>query len=324
MLTDLVVSARLELMGLHRRFALTPPRERPAKVYHAIRRKIQPWQHRGKRLVFLFRNLATGNRPLAIRVGDVSIRMIPAGGIAFNFWSKPHLERQKLSFILRFAVPGITFLDVGANAGLFSLAVANKLKDDPGAIYAFEPCEATFGLLQANRKLNSLARIQVFRLALSDFEDAGALEVNASLKGGLNTLGRASHFDSEIVAQQTVPVTTLDSFLFAQGIARVDLMKVDVEGAERLVFSGARNLLSQADAPLILYEGYSWCTAGFGYHPVEIMWQLEQFGFELFTIDQHTGQVRPRVSGDAYDAIMVAVKPAHAAYQQLLEGGNGR
>ena len=94
-----------------------------------------------------------------------------------------------------------------------------------------------------------------------------------------------------------------------------------MEGAELLVFRGGRKLLERPDAPLLLYEGYSWCTAGFHYHPVELMWQLERFGYELFVLDAESARVRRRTPGESYDAMVVAAKKSHPCYRELFPGG---
>ena len=94
-----------------------------------------------------------------------------------------------------------------------------------------------------------------------------------------------------MVGREAVQTITLDDFVARENISRVDVMKVDVEGAELLVFRGGRKLFEGPDAPLILYEGYSWCTSGFHYHPVELMWQLEELGYELFILDPKSGGV---------------------------------
>jgi FkbM family methyltransferase len=167
--------------------------------------------------------------------------------------------------------------------------------------------------------LNELAGVQTIRAALSDKTGEASLYVNAALKDALNCLEEPSHTDADVVRRELVQTITVDEFLANRNIARVDLMKVDVEGAELLVFRGARNLLERQDAPVILYEGYSWCTAGFHYHPVELMWQLEAFGFELFVLDQQSGRVRLRVPGESYEAMMVAAKPTHPKYSAIFQ-----
>ena len=158
-------------------------------------------------------------------------------------------------------------------------------------------------------------------MALCDRPGRASLRLNAGLKDGLNSLEDPSHPDAQVVGLVEVQTSSLDDFIRSQGFARVDVMKVDVEGAELLVFRGARELLSREDAPLILYEGYSWCTAGFHYHPVEIMWFLEECGYQLFVLDGASGRVRPRKPGESYDAMMVAVKPTHSCYADVLQEG---
>jgi hypothetical protein len=164
--------------------------------------------------------------------------------------------------------------------------------------------------------------VRAVQVALSDQTGEANLYVNAAWKDGLNSLEDPSHSDAEVVGREAVQTITLDDFVAREHIARVDVMKIDVEGAELLVFRGGRKLLERPDAPLILYEGYSWCTAGFHYHPVELMWQLEEFGYELFILDPESGAVRQRTAGESYDAMMVAVKKSHPRYSEIIPGGD--
>lgn len=270
---------------------------------------------------FSVRNLLTRGAEIKSIAGGVTFSLAPEGSTAFDFWSGLRFEWNELEFLLKMIWPGTTFVDIGANAGLFTLAAATKLRGSDSAIYAFEPCSGTFDILERNIRLNRLKDIHAFRLALSDRPGVASLWVNARLKDGLNSLKDPSHPDAQVVGRVEVQTASLDEFIQEKGITRVDVMKVDVEGAELLVFRGARKLLSREDAPLILYEGYSWCTAGFHYHPVEIMWLLEECGYELFVLDSASGRVRRRKPGENYDAMMVAVKPAHSRYANVLAEG---
>jgi hypothetical protein len=94
-------------------------------------------------------------------------------------------------------------------------------------------------------------------------------------------------------------------------------MKVDIEGAELMMFRGARELLVRADAPLILYEGFGFLTRGFGYHPVEILWFLESCGYSLYVLDSESGEVSELKPDYQYDSMVIAVKPGHAAFEDL-------
>jgi hypothetical protein len=101
---------------------------------------------------------------------------------------------------------------------------------------------------------------------------------------------------------------TLDHWLTEHAIDRVDLIKMDVEGAELNVLQGADALLGRADAPLILYESVLANTAGLAYHPVEIVWLLEGYGYSVSWLDR--GRVVPRPPGH-YEGDFVAWKPHH-------------
>lgn len=278
------------------------------------------WYRSGLACTFQVRNVLTRNAPLDVRVRDIEFQIAPEGAIAFHAWSKLRFEHTEIDFILRMLQPGITFFDAGANTGLFSLAAGKKLGGQPSAIYAFEPCPSTFAILKKNLLQNSLTNVHAISAALSDSTGEANLYVNAEWKDALNSLEYPNYTDAEIVGRERVRTITLDEFVEREGIARVDLLKVDVEGAERLVFRGGQKLLSRSDAPMILYEGYSWCTAGFHYHPVELMWQLEEFGYELFVLDSQAGCVRRRIPGESYDAMVVAAKPSHSRYGEIFVG----
>ena len=291
-------------------------------VLRKIRRRISGrlflWYREGLALAFKARNLATRNAAIKVSAGGVKFQIIPEGAIAFHTWSRLRFERAELEFILRVLQPGMTFFDVGANIGLFSLAAGEKLREYRSALYAFEPCALTYTNLKANLLKNKLTAVQAIHAALSDQTGEANLYINASLKDALNSLEDPSYSDAEVVGREVVQTITLDDFVVRENIARVDVMKVDVEGAELQVFRGGRKLLERPDAPLILYEGYSWCTAGFHYHPVELMWLLEEFGYELFILDPESGSVRQRKSGESYDAMVAAVKRSHPRYSEIF------
>jgi FkbM family methyltransferase len=273
---------------------------------------------------FRLRNILKRSAPIRVEAGAVSFRLMPQGAVAFDIWSGLRFERPELEFILTILEPGMTFFDIGANAGVFTVAAGKTLQETQTSIYAFEPCPATFAILEKNLLENGLTGVHAHGLAVSEQSGEASLYVNAAMKDGLNSLEDPSHGDAEVVGTVAVRVTTLDEFAAGHDISGVDVMKVDVEGAELLVFRGARGLLTREDAPLILYEGYSWCAAGFHYHPVEIMWLLEAFGYEIFVLDTVSGRVRPRRPGESYDQMVVAVKPTHRRYAAIAADGAKR
>ena len=207
------------------------------------------------------------------------------------------------------------FLDIGANVGIFSL-LASKVSPSAN-ILAFEPTATTFELLSRNIQLNDARNVTPLHLALGNFSGHATLHLNVSGKDGLNTLGKLSRPDTEAAGDETVPITTLDDYLRSASLGRIDLMNVDAEGAELSIFEGASSLLQRPDAPMILYEAFSFLTRGFDYHPVEIFWLLERLGFSFFTLNSDSGKLAVPEASRAYDSIILAVKPSHPAYSKV-------
>lgn len=261
------------------------------------------------------RNALLLNRPLTVSFDGIPVALAPQGATAGDIWTGLRCERQEVSFILSALKPGMIFFDVGANAGLFAISAAKKIGGN--GVFAFEPCSSTCELLKRNLQLNSLAGVNVVQSALGESVGGGVLQINVRGRDGLNTLGRATHPDSKVVGQENVPITTLDVFMQEHNVLRVDVMKVDIEGAELMMFRGARDLLARADAPLILYEGFGALTRGFGYHPVEILWFLESCGYSLFVLNSESGEISKLQPDYQYDSMVIAAKPGHAAFEDL-------
>jgi FkbM family methyltransferase len=291
---------------------------RLGRAIRSFLRKVRdPIQHKiwMGQFIFPVRNVILRDRPVTIRLSDFSIQMIPKGSTACEGWSGLRCEQHEVSFIRSVLEPGMAFFDVGANAGLFAVSAAQKIGET--GVFAFEPCSSTCEILKRNLRLNRVAGVHISQNALGDSIGEGVLQVNARGKDGLNTPGRATHPASDVVGQECVAITTLDLFMKENAIPCVDVIKADIEGAELMLFRGAKDLLQRADAPMILYEGFGFLTRGFGYHPVEILWLLESFGYELFTLNSDTGAISELKPDYQYDSMVIAAKPGHPTYEKL-------
>jgi FkbM family methyltransferase len=286
-------------------------------IAHRVRYAMSRLRLIKRNVIFPVRNALSGHKHVSVRVGGQHFFLVAEGAVAADTWSQSRFERCELEFILRILEPGMTFFDVGANVGLYSMAAAKKVI--LGKVFSFEPCQWTYQRLLRNVELNGLHNISAIRAALGEFAGEAVLQVNVSGKDGLNTLGRPGHPDCEITGRETVPITTLDEFIAQSNVSKVDVMKVDVEGAELFLFRGARNLLEQPASPLILYESDAMLTRGFDYHPVESMWLLQQYGYSFFVIDSNNGKISIPPNSRAYDAMVIAVKPSHPSYTAIEE-----
>lgn len=119
---------------------------------------------------------------------------------------------------------GDTIVDIGAHIGSFSVRAARLAHR--GRVYAFEPSSKNFELLTENRLLNDLGNLYIEKCAISAMNGQMTLYTPAgnAIMGSL-LQDTSSH-------TETVQVRTIDSIVAEHGIARIDLLKMDVEGAE--------------------------------------------------------------------------------------------
>lgn len=134
--------------------------------------------------------------------------------------------------------PGGTFLDVGANIGFFTLYGQHCVGEE-GRVIAIEAIPRTFAKLLDSLDRNRLDRVEAHCLALCDSDGPFVLHVPpAALKKDYLVSHHAEGWEPV-----TVPGRTLASLLDEQSIACVDFMKIDIEGAEPLVFAAAESVL---------------------------------------------------------------------------------
>lgn len=126
--------------------------------------------------------------------------------------------------------PGDTVLDVGAGVGEETLPFS-KLVGPAGKIYAVEANPLTFSVLAYLVRKNNLFNVQVLQVAIADQAGIAYIE-NESKLGVGNSIGNGS--------SGSVPVraVTLDELIAEHALTRVDLLKVNIEGAEQLLIRG--------------------------------------------------------------------------------------
>ena len=160
-----------------------------------------------------------------------------------GYWLGHYEEgmQKVLSDLLR---PGDTFFDVGANAGFFALAAA-RLVGPSGCVVALDPDPANAASVRAQAELNDMAHLHVEAVAAADHEG----DMTFVLESAGDSMGRLSP-TGEGKETLTVRATTLDHVANAHGTP--DVVKVDVEGAEGLVLTGAASLVASRTARWIL------------------------------------------------------------------------
>ncbi len=141
-----------------------------------------------------------------------------------------------------------TVFDVGANIGALTVLAAHKCPK--GKVYAFEPTPQLLKYLHQNIRLNDFAkRVEVYQQAVSD--SVGNCSFSISSQSEVNHLDWQQDRTEKSI---TVPAITIDSFCKKMGIAQINILKIDVEGAEPLVFSGAKKMLSSGSVDICMFE----------------------------------------------------------------------
>lgn len=164
-----------------------------------------------------------------------------------------------------------TFLDIGAHIG--SVLSAVHQQDPTVKIIAFEADPSKIEHLRSK-----FPYCELFDLALAEREGTAAFQINTA-ESGYNTLVVDTDSPLQTVS---VRVATLDSVL---GDRSVDLIKVDVEGAELGVLMGGAGLI-QSCKPTIMFESVALGVNALGYSARSVWEWLQDHGYQIFTPDR--------------------------------------
>lgn len=143
--------------------------------------------------------------------------------------------------------PGMTFVDIGANIGYFSV-LASKKVSDTGKVFAIEPYAYNIKLIQKNIALNQCENVEVLPFALS--KSKGFLSYDDSAGNSGNVGGLDSNF-ANLLKCTVVYCMPLDDLI--DPAIKIDLIKMDIEGAEYLALQGMQRTLRE-HTPLIISE----------------------------------------------------------------------
>lgn len=197
------------------------------------------------------------------------------------------LEPGTRRVLTRLLVRGSTFVDVGAHIGLLTLAGARAVGAS-GKVLAIEPVPLCFGLLQRSLTINGLAeRVEGKCQAVGAHHARCKFFVRDVLGHSSLTRGELAAGGDEI----EVSVTPLDE-LVRPG-QRVDLIKIDVEGAELAVLEGMTRIIAEnPDLSIIAEFGPSHLKTA-DVAPEKWLSAFQNRGFDPFVIDELSGECRP-------------------------------
>lgn len=193
-------------------------------------------------------------------------------------------EPEIVRLIKRVVKPGDVCIDVGANIGAHTLVMAFAAGEQ-GMVIALEPHPELAARLRQNVALNRLRQVQIVDAALSESDGSATLYAfdEAAFNRGVSSLKPMS------ADQPAIPVRTISPRTLQKecGLARCDLIKVDVEGHEMAVLRGLLDVIRRF-RPYVIFEYEEPQWQRFGGRIEEALAQLRRMDYGIHVVERQT------------------------------------
>lgn len=197
------------------------------------------------------------------------------------------IEPNEFAFLDKVLAPGMTFVDAGANDGLFTLFAARRV-GPTGQVWAFEPSPREFLRLRRNVRLNGIGNARTFPLALANVDGQAEMKIADDEHSGQNTLGDFC-YQIGLAGREQVATKRLDELAQQECLHAIDVLKLDVEGAELSVLAGAESILRK-QRPVLLLEVNENALGLQGTTAAALVEFLRAHDYEIHGFDPTTGQ----------------------------------
>jgi FkbM family methyltransferase len=196
------------------------------------------------------------------------------------YWRGAH-DWRPIFVLEKLLKAGDTFIDIGANQGEYSLWALRKITAK-GKVIAFEPMDALFLQLKENFDLNPIYEqaLMPVKIGLSDHRGEMALYGKEGDNEGVNTIYPTP---SHSLLIQKIALDTLDNQLESFGCKAVNVIKIDVEGAELQVLRGCTRTIQAYKPSFIIEINPEACRAA-GYEAQDILKFLELYSYTFYQI----------------------------------------
>lgn len=197
---------------------------------------------------YLYRKLVVNELILNVHGSKMITRVSNDDGISYQLlFYRSGLEKYETQLFKKLVKKGMTVVDIGANIGYYALLAARSV-GDKGRVFAFEPEPNNYNLLERNIALNRYSNIVAVQKAVSNKTGKAPLFVNRQTGAHGLLPGR-----KDIVGTNMVDIVSLDKY-FKGKENPIDIIKIDVEGAELAVLRGMPNILRNNDNLIIFTE----------------------------------------------------------------------
>lgn len=172
-------------------------------------------------------------------------------------------------------------IEAGANMGSETLLIARLAPQ--GKVYGFEPNPYTFERLKINVSINELGNAMVYDLALG--EKDSTIQFNIYPKDFCNSGMSSKYMETSNTRKIDVVQKTLDTFVQAEGLEKIDFIKMDIQGAEMDMLLGSSITITKFK-PTIFTEA---CEP---YNDTKLLYRkLKEWGYIVHLIGEHTTRI---------------------------------
>lgn len=240
------------------------------------------------RAVIMMLDRQTFPTPMMIRFSTEDIKFTPINGIdspvdrhdisvsspsAISGMYEPHL----VACFSKICSPGAVVFDIGANVGFHSLMLS-ELAGERGHVYAFEPNSENCRLILMASEHNHISNITLLPIALSDQRGWAYFSSHIGSNGGFVS----QQFVTLHGHGTVVPTFTLDEM----SLPNVDVIKIDVEGAEYKVLKGGEALLSHSRPAIICEFSMEMINRVSGVAPADFLNWIMGMDYRIFILDR--------------------------------------
>jgi FkbM family methyltransferase len=214
--------------------------------------------------------------------------------VGYHLWVNGSYEDAERAAVTRLVQDGNVVVDAGANLGIYTL-LASRRCGMGGVVHSFEASPIEHRKLVRTVRWNGLQNVVLNNVALSDRNGTAVIHESLDGTGALNRLDGPAKASGRYQARQ-VPRVSLDSYLAARDVKRVDFIKADVEGHELSVLQGAECALTE-NRPVVMAEMND-ARQSLDSSPARVWAFLERLGYQWYRTDGPHGGLR-RISQPA-------------------------
>ena len=213
--------------------------------------------------------------PLSTRHGTFWIDPVSLLGVALS--RQGVHEEGMVRTLHQFLSEGSSFVDLGANEGYFTI-IGARLCGVAGRVLAIEPQQRLLPVIEETLRLNQSLGVALRHVAVGAEAGMAVMHLTASTNTGASGFERRSRLS---LPTQEVTMLTLEQVLDQEGIAQVDLIKVDIEGFEYEALLGSPQVFERHRIKAIALELHPTLLAGRGKRAEDITEMLERCGYTL-------------------------------------------